>query len=331
MRIGIAVDSCCDLPKDFIDEHNIVVMPITLRIGDLLVEDRRDPIETQAFYTKHLDKKSWRTLPSRFLIPSSRSRSCFWRSDLDYDYVFCLITSGRSAIYDHAMVGFTHHPDQVSRCSPRRRGAGAFWPGGIVLARNMFAVVRARAGGRGCPAHPPGRHTERDRSAPAPSGRNDAHLHGAGRSVSHLQARLEERRQEHRLGVIHPGLDARREADPALPSGSDRPKMDKVRGFETGAERLFTKAADRIRRGLEVPHICISYGGPLSDVARLPGYAELEKAASESNVAILLSPMSKTAVNVGPGAVTLAFAAPGQPCTEENENMTKLNLQHWRC
>ena len=90
--------------------------------------------------------------------------------------------------------------------------------------------------------------------------------------------------------------------------------VDKVRGFETGVERLFTKAADRIRRGLEVPHVCISYGGPLSDVAKLPGYAELEKAAGESNVEILLSPMSKTAaVNVGPGAVTLAFAAAGRP------------------
>ena len=48
MRIGIVVDSCCDLPKEFIEANGIIVMPITLRIGDLLVEDRRDPQETLA-------------------------------------------------------------------------------------------------------------------------------------------------------------------------------------------------------------------------------------------------------------------------------------------
>ena len=48
-HIGIVVDSCCDLPKDFIDEHKIVVVPITLRIGELLIEDRRDPARKQSF------------------------------------------------------------------------------------------------------------------------------------------------------------------------------------------------------------------------------------------------------------------------------------------
>jgi fatty acid-binding protein DegV len=90
--------------------------------------------------------------------------------------------------------------------------------------------------------------------------------------------------------------------------------VDKVRGFETGVERLFGKAADRIRRGLEAPYICISYGGSLDAVPKLPGYAALHLAARENGVEILLSPMSKTAaVNVGPGAVSLAFAASGQP------------------
>ena len=71
------------------------------------------------------------------------------------------------------------------------------------------------------------------------------------------------------------------------------------------ARRLFGKAADRIRRGLEAPYICISYGGSLDAVPKLPGYAALHLAARENGVEILLSPMSKTAaVNVGPGAVS---------------------------
>ena len=36
MRIGIVVDSACDLPREFIDQHAIQIMPITLppiRVG----------------------------------------------------------------------------------------------------------------------------------------------------------------------------------------------------------------------------------------------------------------------------------------------------------
>ena len=47
-------------------------------------------------------------------------------------------------------------------------------------------------------------------------------------------------------------------------------------------------------------------------VARMPGYARLAKAAEDNGVQIHVSPMSKTAaVNVGPGALSLAFAAKG--------------------
>ena len=58
MRIGIVVDSACDLPRDFLDKHGVLVMPITLRIGDALIEDHRHPEEKQAFYARHLDRKS---------------------------------------------------------------------------------------------------------------------------------------------------------------------------------------------------------------------------------------------------------------------------------
>ena len=41
MRIGIVVDSACDLPQDFIAEHNIVLLPITVRIGEAVLADHR--------------------------------------------------------------------------------------------------------------------------------------------------------------------------------------------------------------------------------------------------------------------------------------------------
>ncbi|HJW03555.1 MAG TPA: DegV family protein, partial [Azospira sp.] len=58
MRIGIIVDSCCDLPRQFLDQHEIVVLPIGLRIGGAVIRDRRDPEETHRFYATHVDRKS---------------------------------------------------------------------------------------------------------------------------------------------------------------------------------------------------------------------------------------------------------------------------------
>jgi fatty acid-binding protein DegV len=88
--------------------------------------------------------------------------------------------------------------------------------------------------------------------------------------------------------------------------------VDKVRGFYAGVEQLFAKGAQRIADGLDAPSICISYGGEPALVARMPGYARLAKAAEDNGVQIHVSPMSKTAaVNVGPGALSLAFAAKG--------------------
>ncbi len=312
MRIGIAVDSCCDLPKDFIDEHNIVVMPITLRIGDLLVEDRRDPIETQAFYTKHLDKKSEDFAESIPYSVQQIEKLFLEKLVLDYDYVFCLtITSGRSAIYDHAMQASR---TILTKYRDVRRDAGVPERFGLAVlsSRNMFA-------GQGVQAAEAVRLI-RQGGTPSEIGSRLRHLvemthtYMVPADLFHIYKRAS-KKGDKSIGWGSYTLGSMLDVKPILHCHQDQTgPVDKVRGFETGVERLFTKAADRIRRGLEVPHICISYGGPLSDVARLPGYAELEKAASESNVAILLSPMSKTAaVNVGPGAVTLAFAAPGQP------------------
>ena len=36
MRIGIVVDSACDLPQSYLQRNNINLLPISVRIGDTL-------------------------------------------------------------------------------------------------------------------------------------------------------------------------------------------------------------------------------------------------------------------------------------------------------
>ena len=143
MRIGIVVDSCCDLPKDFIEANGIIVMPITLRIGELLVEDRRDPQETLDFYARHLDVKSEDFAESIPYSARQIEELFLGRLVLDYDYVFCLtITGGRSAIYDHAMEASR---TILTRYKEIRRQAGIPERFGlaVVSSRNIFEIGRA--------------------------------------------------------------------------------------------------------------------------------------------------------------------------------------------
>ena len=41
MRIGIVVDSACDLPLEYLERNNIVILPITVRIGEAVLADHR--------------------------------------------------------------------------------------------------------------------------------------------------------------------------------------------------------------------------------------------------------------------------------------------------
>ena len=57
MKIGLVVDSACDLPKRYIDRHRIQVLPISIRIADTLYADDRQPATLKAFYEeRRLDK-----------------------------------------------------------------------------------------------------------------------------------------------------------------------------------------------------------------------------------------------------------------------------------
>lgn len=308
MRIGIVVDSACDLPRDFLDQHGVVVMPITLRIGESLIKDQRDPAETQAFYAQHLDKKAVDFAESVPYSVEQIETLFLERLVLDYDYVFCLtITSTRSPIFDHAM--------QASRAiltkyKAIRREAGLTERFGMAIqsTRNLFtgqaipvaeAVRLIREGGT--PSEIGGKLQQLI---------ENTHTYLVPADLFHIYTRAS-KKGDTSLSWGSYTVGSWLDVKPVLHCHRDvTTTVDKVRGFKTGVEQLFNKAISSIHHGLDVPHLCISYGGEPAVVKGLPGYAKLAAAAEGAGVAILISPMSKTAaVNVGPGALSIAFAA----------------------
>jgi len=308
MRIGIVVDSACDLPRDFLDRNGVLVMPITLRLGEQLIEDRRDPAETQAFYARQLDRKGEDFAESIPYSVRQIEQLFLERLVLDYDYVFCLtITSTRSPIFDHAM--------QASRAiltqyKAIRREAGVPERFGLAVlsTRNLFtgqaipvaeAVRLIRLGGS------PSEIGARLRQLI-----EQTHTYLVPADLFHIYKRAS-KKGDTSLGWGAYTLGSWLDVKPILHCHRDvTSTVGKVRGFNAGVEHLCERASQRIQAGIEAPSVCISYGGDLSRVADLPGHARLAKVAEDNGVQLLLAPMSKTAaVNVGPGAFSIAFAA----------------------
>lgn len=308
MRIGIVVDATCDLPDDFLVRHKVVVMPITLRFGDRLLEDARDPVATRLFYAAQAEGQKDDFAESTAFSPGQIEQLFLERLVVDYDYVFCLtITSARSPIYDHALQASRSILNKY-RHSRRAAGLPDRFGLAVVNSRNMFA-------GQGIQAA------------------EAIRLIGAGHSVTEIGARLKHLGDTTYTYLVPAGLQyiykrASKKGDRSIGWGSyamgslldvkpilrchqdQTGPVAKVRGFAAGVEKLFEAVGGRIRQGLEAPVICISYGGEVSNIDALPGYQQFSKLAAEHGIQVLRSTMSKTAaVNVGPGALAVAFAA----------------------
>ena len=58
MRMGLAIDASCDLPQDFLQQHDIAVMPIAVRVDNVTFKDDRNPAEIERFLNLKLGSRS---------------------------------------------------------------------------------------------------------------------------------------------------------------------------------------------------------------------------------------------------------------------------------
>src|SRR3546814_17827813 len=140
MRIGVVVDSACDLPMDYIEKHRIQILPITIHLDGQDLVDQRDEQTTLHFYREHLGAKG-DAGSSPFSV--EQIRDVFLRKlVIAYDYVFCLtIASSRRPIHaNQPKDSFASlHGYQPTRVTHGLAGPFAF--GGFVAAN--------RSAGRG--------------------------------------------------------------------------------------------------------------------------------------------------------------------------------------
>ncbi len=307
MRIGIVVDSACDVPPDFIEREQITVLPVTVQIGDAVLADMRNEQATLNFLTGDTAAQAYNADTTPYTVQQVHDLFLS-KLVLDYDYVFCITTTrSRSGIFDNAQqASFTILNDY----KPVRAAAGLNTPFSlrVIDSQNVFAAVgvlaveaaRLRAAGEGAPK--------------IRARLENLALYTQGYMVPpdlhYLRNRIK-KRGDKSVSFLSAALGTALDIKPVLHCNrGDTAPVAKVKGFENAAEKLFKFAGNQIRAGLMTPTMSLSYGGELAAMRALPGYDDLRVTCASHNIELFESVMSLSGmVNVGKGAVVVGFGA----------------------
>jgi DegV family protein with EDD domain len=307
MRMGLAIDASCDLPQDFLQEHDISVMPIAVRVNGSVFKDDRNPAEIDRFLRLKLGSRSHSAETEPCSVEDVQ-KLFLEKLVLEKDCVFCLtITATRSPIYDHVVKASFGVLKNYRRVREPVGISGPFLMR-VMDTRSLFAgsapcVIEAA-------------RLMKANETPAAIRERLAYIaensygYMMPRDLYYLRARAK-KKGDRSVGLFSAVLGSTLDIKPLLRGyrGETSP-VGKVRGWEHGCETLFGYAADRVRAGLLVPVVCTAYGGDLAELPKLPGFSKLEQACQECNVTSMQAPMSITGmVNVGEGAVCVGFAA----------------------
>ena len=307
MRIGIVVDSACDVPTDFIERENVTILPVTVQIGSAVLADMRNEQATLNFLTGDTAAQAYNADTTPYTVQQVHDLFLS-KLVLDYDYVFCITTTkSRSGIYDNAQqASFTILNDY----KPVRAAAGLNTPFSlrVIDSQNVFAAVgvlaveaaRLRAAGEGAPK--------------IRARLENLALYTQGYMVPpdlhYLRNRIK-KRGDKSVSFLSAALGTALDIKPILHCNrGDTAPVAKVKGFENAAEKLFKFAGSQIRAGLMTPTMSLSYGGELDAMRALPGYDDLRVTCASHNIELFESVMSLSGmVNVGKGAVVVGFGA----------------------
>lgn len=307
MRIGIVVDSACDLPPTWLEANNVRLLPVTVRIGEAELTDNRDERATLAFVHAHMAERGHTAETSAF--PAERIKDLFLEQlVIDYDYVFCLtVTRSRSQIHDNATAASFAI---LNEYRPIRSRAGHNTPFAlrVIDSQQVFAgqgilpveAVRLRDGGAAAP----------DIRSRLEFLASRSYTYMVPRDLGYLRARTRHR-GDRSVGLLAATIGGALDIKPILHCHKgDTGPVAKLRGFEPAVEALFAFAARRVEAGLLTPALCLSYGGELEAMRRLPGYDGLIDTCKARDVEVFETVMSLTGmVNVGVGSLTIGFAA----------------------
>ncbi len=312
MRIGLVVDSTCELPREWLDAHKVIIEPIKIHMGNAMFVDERNAAESLRFYRENLGAQGHAAESTPFTVEQIRELF-LTKLVVDYDFVFCMcIMSSRSPIYENSVMASR---EILRYYHPIRKDAGlkGIFQMRVLDSQTLFAgqaitvIEGARMIEAGLEYNPIyDRLTELAKNT---------YGYAVPRDVKYLRARAM-KRGDRSVTWMKATLGTLLDIKPILRAyRNDTAAVGKARGFDNAAKALLSYTADRVRKGLMAPNVNISYGGELDKMRAVPGYDVLARACEEHGVQLGETVMGLTGmVNIGEGALTIGFAAePHEP------------------
>ncbi|MDL0430361.1 DegV family protein [Marinobacter sp. TBZ242] len=307
MRVGLIVDSACDLPYEFSRKHDLFILPVTAVIDGQTYIDEHDPVRTQEFYQSGLLQKGHHAETQAF-SPQQIHDLFMEKIVTQFDVAICeTVTRSRSLIYQNAteaMNSVMSHYQDVREAAGRE---GKFSMR-VIDSKQIFA-------GQGLLAA----HTLRliDQRLSKNALRNEVEAFTdkiytcvIPRDLHYIRERAR-KRGDKSVSALVAFLGKALNITPVIFGlGAEGQPAAKTRSFDMAVEKVMNYAAGRVEAGLLTPYVSLSCGLTWTEIEDLPGLNRLRDACEKNGVELLLSQMGITSsIYVGPGSLCLALAA----------------------
>lgn len=310
MKIGLVVDSACDLPLSMLREQHVEIMPITLRFGGDSHVDKRDPEATVQFYERVIPEQGLEARSEPYTVEQIRALFLD-RLVTRYDRVLVVaIASTRSEIYDNAreasfaiLNGYRQRRQAAGlegNFLLRVLDSGQLFTGEGVLMWEILRWFREQADPHFDALI---RHAEEFKTK--------VYAYAVPRDLFYLRARARQR-GDRSVGWLQFQLGSKLDIKPIVEAHQgDTRSIGKVRHFEAAVDQVMKRAIERIDgKRLLAPVVVMSYAGRPREIHKFPAYQRLKVRAQAAGVALVESTMSTTAgIYLGPGAFSLGYAA----------------------
>jgi fatty acid-binding protein DegV len=307
-RTCIAVDSTCDLPAKFIQEHNIEVLPIYINHAKGQDMDFRDPQAMLKFYKNH-SRDVYGLAQSDPLSVDDMTEILKKRLLPKYDLVQVVtINSKKSEVYHRVSeAALINEPKfrELERDEPGRTpfrirlyDSMSMFTGHALLVYELVKRIHVDK----LPINKSIREID--------NMRDQVYGYLIPNDLSYMRERRHLRKGDNNISWINFKLASALNLRPIvqLHRGATD-KIDTGHGFLGALEKLFEHVKKQVRRGLTSEVIAMSYGGLLEEIKDEPIMVEFRNYCSQYKVKTMLSMMSITgAVNVGPKSFALSFA-----------------------
>jgi DegV family protein with EDD domain len=306
-RTCIAVDSTCDLPAKFIQQHNIEVLPIYINYDGGQAMDYRDPETMLNFYKNH-SKAQFGLAQTDPLSVNDMTQILKERLLPKYDLVQVVtINSKKSDVYkrvsEAALINepkFRELEKDEGRVPFRIRlyDSMSMFTGHALMVYELVKKIHVE----NVPLNKAIRVID--------NMRDEVYGYLIPNDLSYMRDRRHLRKGDNNISWVNFKLASMLNVRPIVQlHRGNTEKIDTGKGFLGALEKLFDHVRKQIKEGLSSDAIAMSYGGSLDEIKDEWVFIEFREFCHQHNIKTMLSMMSITgAINVGPKSFALSFA-----------------------